>query len=80
MLENILNKCHSDTENLMVVGFIETLQNICGWDKVDYHKEFDEWLQPTTKKNWDLVIHWWESVEAKQKWKEYQQQKNENAE
>ncbi len=59
-LESIFNNASKELENLMIVGLIEDIQNICGHRKIDYYKNFDEWLKPVTKTNWDAVIHFWE--------------------
>lgn len=54
-LEDILNNCSIGTENLLVIGLIEDVQNLCRVKKIDHWKRFDQWLKPTTKKKWDFV-------------------------
>jgi hypothetical protein len=59
--ELILNKGSETTQNLIIVGLFEGIQNIGGWHQVDYYKGFDKWLQPQSKKAWDDLIKFWES-------------------
>ncbi len=73
-VETILIECDEFTENLIVVGLLEGLQNQCG-DDFDYHTGFDQWLKPKTKKAWDEIIHFWESDETKKAWEEMQNKK-----
>jgi hypothetical protein len=58
--ELILNKASETTQNLIVVGLFEGIQNVGGWHQVDYHKGFDKWLRPKSKKAWDELIYFWE--------------------
>lgn len=58
--ELILSKGSETTQNLIVVGLFEGIQNIGGWHKVDYYKGFDKWLKPYSKKAWDDLIDFWE--------------------
>jgi len=74
-VEKALNQGDESTQNLMVVGLIEGLQNMCA-DNYNYYTGFDQWLQPKTKKCWDEVIHFWESEESKRKWDEIQRKVN----
>jgi len=59
-VEVILKKGDKDTQNLIVVGLFEGIQNIGGWHKVDYYKGFDKWLRPKSKKTWEDLINSWE--------------------
>ena len=65
--ELILNKGSESTQNLIIVGLFEAIQNVGGWHKVDYYKGFDKWLRPHSKKAWDDLIDFLEkkSDEAK---------------
>jgi len=56
----ILNKGSEATQNLIIVGLFEGIQNVGGWHKVDYYKCFDTWLRPKSKKAWDELIDFWE--------------------
>ena len=67
-LELILIRCSDETENLIVVGLIESLQNRCG-SEINYYTGFDNWLKPTTKKKWDNVISFWEGNDAIENYK-----------
>jgi len=58
--EVILIKGDKSTQNLIVVGLFEGIQNIGGWHKVDYHTAFDKWLRPKSKKAWEELIVFWE--------------------
>ena len=58
--ELILNKGSDTTQNLIIVGLFEGIQNVGGWHKVDYYKGFDKWLRPHSKKAWDNLIDFWE--------------------
>jgi hypothetical protein len=68
-LELILNNCDKDLEELMVVGLIEGIQNVCGGQKINYWTGFDIWLKPTTKKHWDNLIYSWEGKDAIERFK-----------
>ncbi len=66
-LEGIFSRCESllslddrDITEFVVVGLFEGIQNICGWHGVDYHKGFDSWLGPESKRAWDELIDFWE--------------------
>jgi hypothetical protein len=58
--EIILNKGSETTQNLIIVGLFEGIQNIGGWHQVDYYKGFDKWLRQNSKKAWDDLIDFWE--------------------
>ena len=49
-VEIILTKGDDYTKNLLVIGLLEGIQNVSGWSEIDYHKGFDKWLRPETKK------------------------------
>ena len=61
-VETLLIDCDSQTENLIVVGLFESLQNICG-SEIDYHFVFNPWLRPISKEKWDKLIDSWEGNE-----------------
>ena len=61
-VETLLIDCDSDTENLIVIGLFESLQNICGTE-TDYHFVFNPWLRPISKEKWDDLIDRWEGNE-----------------
>jgi hypothetical protein len=58
--EIILKRGNKEIQELIVIGFFESMQNISGWHKVDYHYAFDKWLRPQSKKEWDALIEFWE--------------------
>ena len=58
--ELILNEGSETTQNLIIVGLFEGIQNVGGWHKVDYYTGFDKWLKPKSKKAWDELIDFWE--------------------
>ena len=51
--------------NLIIVGLLEGIQNICSHEELDYHHGFDHWLKPQTQKAWNDLIYFWESDETK---------------
>lgn len=61
-VETLLIECDSETENLIVIGLFESLQNICGTE-TDYHFVFNPWLRPISKEKWDKLIDSWEGIE-----------------
>ena len=61
-VETLLIDSDSETENLIVVGLFESLQNICGTE-TDYHFVFNPWLRPISKEKWDKLIDSWEGIE-----------------
>jgi hypothetical protein len=73
-VELILSDSDPDITNLIVIGLLEGIQNICGTE-VDYHVVFNRWLKPITKRAWDDLIHFWESEESKNKWEEMQRKR-----
>ena len=58
-VENILNNCDTEIENLIVVGLFEGIQNI-GGPEINYYTSFDKWLKPVSKSKWDKLIDFWE--------------------
>jgi hypothetical protein len=58
-VENILNNCDTEIENLIVVGLFEGIQNI-GGPEINYYTSFDKWLKPLSKSKWDKLIDFWE--------------------
>lgn len=62
--EIILQNGDERTQNLIVVGLFEGIQNVGGWYKVDYYKGFDKWLRPQSKKAWDDLIESWEGKKS----------------
>jgi hypothetical protein len=65
-VENILTNCDDKTENLIVVGLFEGIQNSCGTE-IDYHFQFDNFLKPISKFKWDRLIDSWEGEEWRMK-------------
>jgi hypothetical protein len=58
-VEDILNNCDSEIENLIVVGLLEGIQNV-GGQEIDYYTSFNKWLKPLSKSKWDGLIDFWE--------------------
>ena len=58
-VEEILQSCDSEIENLIVVGLFEGIQNISGRE-INYYSGFDKWLKPISKSKWDNLIDFWE--------------------
>jgi hypothetical protein len=54
-VEIILNDSDAEIKNLILVGLIEGIQQICQCEIIDMRHEFDPWLQPLTKKHWDEI-------------------------
>lgn len=52
-VEEILLDADEEVNNLMLAGLIEGIQQICRNENIDMRCEFDQWLSPVTKKNWD---------------------------
>ncbi len=77
-VELILAKADDYTQNLIVIGLLEGIQNVSGWDNIDYHKGYDKWLRPATKKYWDDIIYFWESDESRKRWEELKNNKKNN--
>ena len=64
-VEKVLNKCDTDTEELIVTGLLESIQNNAIDNKIDISDSFDIWLQPTTKKRWNELIDFWDGKQQK---------------
>ena len=58
-VENILNDCDTEIENLIVIGLFEGIQNKSG-PEINYYTSFDKWLKPVSKAKWDKLIDFWE--------------------
>ena len=58
-VENILNNCDTEIENLIVIGLYEGIQNI-GGPEINYYTSFDKWLKPVSKLKWEKLIDFWE--------------------
>lgn len=58
-VETILVNGDDYTKELLVIGLLEGIQNVCGFD-VDYYTGFNDWLKPQTKRAWDELIEFWE--------------------
>lgn len=54
-VEIILKDADSEVKNLILAGLIEGIQQICQYENIDMRYEFDAWLSPLTKKNWDEI-------------------------
>lgn len=63
-VENILNNCDTEIENLIVIGLFESIQNIGGSD-INYHTSYDKWLKPVSKSKWDELIDVWEGKDRR---------------
>jgi hypothetical protein len=64
-VEKVLNKCDTDTEELIVTGLLESIQNNAIDNKIDISDSFDIWLQQTTKKRWNELIDFWDGKQQK---------------
>jgi hypothetical protein len=60
-VELLINNGDSFTSELMVIGLIEGVQNVCGNSNLNYQTGFDNWIQPATKKAWNDLIEFWGS-------------------
>ena len=58
-VETILVHGDIATQELIVIGLLEGIQNRCGLE-VNYYTGFNEWLKPETKKAWEELIRFWE--------------------
>ena len=58
-VENIINNCDTEIENLIVIGLFEGIQNL-GGAEINYYTSFDKWLKPLSKLKWDKLIDSWE--------------------
>jgi uncharacterized protein YabN with tetrapyrrole methylase and pyrophosphatase domain len=56
-IEQILTNSDQFIQNLMVVGLFEGMQNT---PEINCYIDFNEWLQPESKKAWDDLIKFWE--------------------
>jgi hypothetical protein len=65
-IESILTNCDKYVDNLIVVGLFESIQNICT-SGMDYHLNFDKWLQPISKQKWENLIDSWEGKDWRNK-------------
>lgn len=61
-LDYILIYGEEETIELMIVGLMESIQNI-GGREINYYTGFDKWLKPTTKTAWRNLIDGWEGTE-----------------
>jgi len=58
-VETILVNGDDYAKEFMVIGLLEGIQNVCGFD-VDYYSGFNDWLKPETKRAWEELIDFWE--------------------
>ena len=58
-VETILIYGDDYMKELMIIGLLEGIQNLCGFE-VNYKTGFNEWLKPETKKAWEELIQFWE--------------------
>lgn len=59
--EQLLLKGDIETQNLIIIGFLEDIQNLAGNYGMNYHHGFDQWLRPHSKKAWQELIDLWEN-------------------
>jgi hypothetical protein len=74
-IEEILTNSDQFIQELIVVGLFEDMQNT---SEINYHKAFNEWLQPESKKAWNEVIRFWEGKNGEKnsgKWEKKQKKK-----
>lgn len=60
-IEQAFQNPSSDTKELIVTGILEGIQNSCNMEQLDYHKGFNPWLGPKSKRAWDGLIYLHES-------------------
>jgi len=65
-IELILNNCDSKIENFITIGLLESIQNICGHENINYWTGFDNWLGSKTKVEWRNIILNWERENGKE--------------
>jgi len=58
-VEKLLREGNEEVKGLMIVGFLESLQNISSWTNRG-SKDFVEWLQPKTLQAWKELETAWE--------------------
>jgi len=71
-IEEILTNSDQYIQELIVVGLFEDMQNT---SEINYYTDFNEWLQPESKKAWNDVIRFWEGKNRDsnlKKWKKKQ--------
>lgn len=56
-VDMLLQKGDFEIRNLLLAGLIEGIQQICVYNNVDMRYDFDAWLLPHTKKNWDELAY-----------------------
>jgi len=59
-IEKVLCYCNFDTEEVIVTGLLESIQNSALAVNMDIKNDFDEWLRPSTKKYWQDLINFWD--------------------
>ena len=58
-VERIYENCDSETAELLTIGLLESIQNNSPDAKIDYHYDFNNWLKPKTRKEWNNLIDFW---------------------
>jgi hypothetical protein len=61
-VEYILNNSDPFMEELMVIGFFESLQSESSQFNYKYYTFFDQWLGENSKKEWRQLIDFWEGT------------------
>lgn len=69
-VEEILQTCDSEIENLIVIGLFESIQNI-GGNQINYYSAYDKWLKPLSKSKWEALIDFWEGNHRRKSIKRY---------
>ena len=60
-IEAALQDPTPETQELVVTGILEGLQNSCNMEQLDYHTGFNGWLGEKSKGYWDALIYVHES-------------------
>jgi len=58
-IERLINEGDAESQNIAVVGYLETLQTAASW-KQHGPEVFVPWLQPESKRWWAQIYQWWQ--------------------
>lgn len=57
-IERLISEGDAKTQNIAVVGYLETLQTAASW-KEHGSEVFVQWMQPKSQCSWQQIHHWW---------------------